>query len=119
MFIEHLFQGPESKTENLQSLVVYDPPSNSQILKEPGFLNPTVPTIIHFPSTQAAEAINSSDSIRSYLYIDQHPGFANPFSPNYNKPASRIAYTRTLKILRDNLGPKLDLEKVSSLKDTF
>ena len=111
--IEHYFLGsnPES-TEYLKSLIIYDPPSNSQILRGKPFVNSTIPTIIHFPSTQATEAINSSDSIRSYVYMDQHTGFANPSATNYNKPAARIAYTRTLKLLRDNLGLKFDLERV-------
>lgn len=110
-FIKIIFK--ENKLQELlQSLIVYDPPSNSPALMDSSFLETKVPTIIHFPSSQAGETINSSDYIRSYVYMDQAPGFADPSSPTFNKPAARIAYTRTLKLLRDNLGPKFDLEKV-------
>jgi hypothetical protein len=112
-FIELFFKARQpEKDSNLRCLILYDPPAHSQYLKDSEFLSSTIPVVIHFPSTQSNEAINSSDYIRSYVYIDQLPGFSNPSSPSYNKPSSRIAYTRTLKLLRETLGPKFDLEKV-------
>src|SRR5277367_2958253 len=108
-FLEQFVQNPNIAPK---SIIIYDPPSNSVARKEEPLLNYPIPIIIHFAGTQSAEAINSSDSVRSYVYEDQQRGFANPLSPNYNKPASRIAYTRTLKLLRDTLGPTFDLENV-------
>lgn len=96
-----------------KSIIIYDPPPSSLARKEEPLLSYPMPIIIHFSGSQSAEAINSSDSVRSYVYEDQQRGFANPSSPNYSTQASRIAYTRTLKLLRDSLGPTFDLEKVS------
>ena len=107
-FLEQFVQNPNVAPK---SIIIYDPPPNSMARKEEPLLNFPIPIIIHFAGTQSAEAINASDSVRSYVYEDQKQGFANPSSPNYNKPASRIAYTRSLKLLRDTLGPTFDLEK--------
>lgn len=94
--------------KKLRAVAIFDPPSGA-LPKLPVAIR----TIVHFASTQASEAINSVDSIRSYVYPDTHPGFANEKSDGYDKTAFRIAYTRTLKLLRDELGPNFDLEKVS------
>jgi len=96
----------------LRSLIIYDPPADSRFLTEASFLASPILTVLHLSSPTAKGAINSSDAIRSFVYPQQLRGFANPNSASYNKPASRIAYTRTLKLLRDTLGPKFDLEKV-------
>jgi hypothetical protein len=92
---------------SLRALIIFDPPS-SALPKLPV----EIPTIVHFAGTHASEAINAFDSIRSYVYPDTDPGFANEKSEAFDKPAFRIAYTRTLKLLRDSLGPNFDLEKV-------
>jgi len=109
-FLEQFVHNPNVAPK---SIVIYDPPPNSLARREEPLLTYPIPIIIHFSGTQSAEAINSSDSVRSYAYEDQQRGFANPSSPNHSKQASRIAYTRTLKLLRDTLGPMYDLEKVS------
>jgi hypothetical protein len=95
---------------HLRALIVFDPPSSA--LPE---LPVELPTIVHFAGSHASEAINSVDSIRSYVYPDTHTGFANEKSEAFDKPTFRIAYTRTLKLLRENLGPNFDIEKVLPL----
>jgi len=98
---------------NLRALVIFDPPPAAAW---PKTLPATIRTIVHFASTQADEAINSVDSIRSFLYPDTDAGFANEKTDAFDKPAFRIAYTRTLKLLRDELGPDFDLEKVRRME---
>jgi hypothetical protein len=95
----------------LKSLVIYEPPI-AEALKTDIFSK--VPTVLHLPSIQEedTDVLNSAYSIRTYVYQGQKPGFANRSSPNYDKAASGIAYTRTLKHLRERLGPLFDLEKV-------
>jgi hypothetical protein len=96
----------------LKSLIIYDPSPDSRFLADPAFIASAIPTVLHLSMTGSGLAVNSSDSTRSYLYPTQNEGFANPASAVYDKPASRIAYTRTLKLLREELGPSFDLEKV-------
>jgi hypothetical protein len=97
--------------KSLKTLVIYEPPV-ADAWKADIFLK--VPTVLHLPSIREEDAavLNSADPIRTYVYQGQKPGFANRSSPNYDKAASGIAYTRTLKHLRERLGPSFDLEKV-------
>jgi len=98
---------------HLQTLIIYDPPENTQHVADSRFLKSSAMNIIvHLPESNASRAINSSDAVRSYVYMEQTSGFCNPTSPSYSKPAAQMAYTRTLKLLRDSFGPNFDLEKV-------
>jgi len=111
--LQSLREMPSHFAFALRSLIIYDPVSNSPSLEDPSFVANPIPIVLHLSSTVEMLAINSSDTIRSYVYPSQSHGFANPTSLNYNKPATRIAYTRTLKLLRDTLGPNFDLEEVT------
>ena len=92
--------------------IFYDPPADSDLVKQLLLSEATCPAILHFPSTQVAEATGGTEWIRPYVYANQERGFAIQASPSYNKSAAQLAYTRTLQVLRDDFGPKFDLEKV-------
>lgn len=59
------------------------------------------------------EAITSSCAGKANIKVHRYPdcghAFANPARPNYNKPATMMAYSATLANLRRNLGPMFDL----------
>ena len=60
-------------------------------------------------SEQTRAAYAENDAVAVYVYPTCAPGFTFPADPAYDKPASRIAHTRTLELLRRELGPRYDL----------
>lgn len=55
------------------------------------------------------DAYRSAENVTVHAYPLAAPGFTIPGHPAYDKPASRIAHTRTLELLRRELGPRYDL----------
>jgi carboxymethylenebutenolidase len=49
------------------------------------------------------------DGVSAYLYRDGKPGFADPDSPSWNPYVAGIAYSRSLGLLRNKLGPHYNL----------
>src|SRR5690606_14632674 len=47
--------------------------------------------------------------VEAYVYPEAPHPFANPFRAGYSKPATELAYSRTLAVLRQTLGPRLNL----------
>lgn len=54
-------------------------------------------------------ALAGRPHIERYVYPGSAPGFADPASPHYDKPAALMAYSRTLSMLRKVMGPLFDL----------
>ena len=50
-----------------------------------------------------------AENVAVHAYPTAAPGFTFPGDAAYDKPASRIAHTRTLELLRRELGPRYDL----------
>ncbi|WP_248324513.1 MULTISPECIES: dienelactone hydrolase family protein [unclassified Caballeronia] len=73
------------------------------------------PMVFHFAETQASDAFAGKPQIQRYIYSGCAPGFAAPAasadSP-YDKPAALMAYSRTLGLLREVLGPVYDLDRL-------
>lgn len=56
------------------------------------------------------EATASNNHIRLYRYPEADHAFASDERPSYNRAATELAYSRTLRALRSALGPEFDLE---------
>jgi carboxymethylenebutenolidase len=73
-----------------------------------------VPVMFHFTDNDA-EAFGRLRSrfpdVEVFFYRGIAPGFAEP-GPGNDKSADNLAYTRTLELLRRNLGPRFDLDKI-------
>ncbi|VXA97471.1 Dienelactone hydrolase [Burkholderia sp. 8Y] len=73
------------------------------------------PMVFHFAEPQASDAFAGKPPIQRYVYSGCAPGFAEPAanadSP-YDKPAALMAYSRTLALLREVLGPVYDLDRL-------
>ncbi|MGQ3028768.1 MAG: dienelactone hydrolase family protein [Ferrovibrionaceae bacterium] len=77
------------------------------------------PMVIHIAEkdgycpTAAQDAIKAAFADRSDVEIYVYPGcdhaFATPGRPQFDKPATLMAYSRSLALLRKVLGPKYDL----------
>ncbi|KAF3941513.1 hypothetical protein ABW19_dt0201565 [Dactylella cylindrospora] len=53
-----------------------------------------------------------SKHVKVRVYQDTKPGFAERVSVHYNATSASLAYTRTLGVLRDCVGPEIDLEDI-------
>jgi carboxymethylenebutenolidase len=72
------------------------------------------PVMFHFadPDAAAFERLrNRFPAIEVFLYRGIAPGFAEA-GDRFDKSAQALAYTRTLELLRRNLGPRYDLDKI-------
>ncbi|MDR5856344.1 dienelactone hydrolase family protein [Caballeronia sp. LZ062] len=73
------------------------------------------PMVFHFPEQQSSEAFVGHAQIQRYIYSGCAPGFAAPArhaDSRYDKPAALMAYSRTLGLLRDVMGPVYDLDRL-------
>ena len=78
------------------------------------------PVAMHFAENDrhlSAEAVArvkaafaGSPDVAIYLYAGVSPGFARSASPTYDKPAARLAHSRSIALLRGAIGPHYDLE---------
>ena len=59
---------------------------------------------------EAEAALAGKPHIERHVYPGCAPGFADPASPHYDKPAALMAYSRTLSMLRKVMGPLFDLD---------
>ncbi len=60
----------------------------------------------------AAARGRASPTSSLHIYPDCGHGFANPRNPNYDKPAAMMAYSRSIALLRRELGPIYDLSRL-------
>jgi carboxymethylenebutenolidase len=77
------------------------------------------PMVFHFAENDAlcppdvreriSAALRQRPQIEQYVYPGCDHAFATPARPQYNKPATMMAYSRTLALLRKVLGPVYDL----------
>ena len=77
------------------------------------------PMVFHFPEQDAhcppevreriSNALKTRPQIEQYVYAGCDHAFANPSRKSYDKPATMMAYSRTLTLLRKVLGPVYDL----------
>jgi carboxymethylenebutenolidase len=78
-----------------------------------------VPTVLHFAGADRFTPPAIIDAIRAtlagrvgveiYIYPDVSHAFNTPGRPSHDAPASGMAYTRTIALLRRVLGPHYDL----------
>ncbi|WP_429364325.1 dienelactone hydrolase family protein [Paraburkholderia sp. GAS32] len=77
------------------------------------------PMLFHFGGNDAfcppptrerlLEAFAKNPRIEAHVYSDCDHAFATPERPHYDKPAATMAYSRTVALLRNTLGPIHDL----------
>jgi carboxymethylenebutenolidase len=77
------------------------------------------PMVFHFPEQDAhcppevreriGSTLKTRPQIEQYVYVGCDHAFANPSRKSYDKPATMMAYSRTLTLLRKVLGPVYDL----------
>ncbi|SEB11581.1 dienelactone hydrolase family protein [Paraburkholderia sartisoli] len=77
------------------------------------------PMVFHFPELDAmcppdvrarvSAALSRQPHIEQYVYAGCDHAFATPGRAHYDKPATMMAYSRTLALLRKVLGPVYDL----------
>lgn len=73
--------------------------------------HPDVRILLHLPASAPFSA-PTSGALKIRLY-DSEPGFAIPASPTYDRLAASLAFSRTLKLLRETIGPyDVDLESI-------
>lgn len=82
----------------------------------------TCPVVFHFGGADehvpmaAVEAVKAKFEGRPEILVNVYEGaphaFANRFRETYNKPASGMAHSRTIALLRGVMGPVYDLEKL-------
>lgn len=81
-----------------------------------------VPTLLHLgetdthvpPDTQAllTDAAARNSMLSAHVYPGCGHGFAGPGRDNYDKPATMMACSRTLALLRGTMGPVFDLSSL-------
>lgn len=97
------------KLQFLKCIIFYDPPS-FEFLSD--YELEGVEILVHYSTAVIRGEVTSRKNFKVCGYADR-PGFCNPNLPSYDKVTTRIAYSATLKLLRETLGPQFDLEKVS------
>jgi carboxymethylenebutenolidase len=60
--------------------------------------------------TLVEEAFVGRPDMAIYVYPGTAPGFARDTAPNYDRAAAGLAYSRSIAVLRQTLGPRYDLE---------
>ncbi|MEO1199698.1 MAG: dienelactone hydrolase family protein [Pseudomonadota bacterium] len=80
----------------------------------------TCPLVLHFAGedkfcppearTKIYSALEAKPNVQLHLYDGQDHAFATPGREHYDKPATMMAYSRSLAALRRELGPIYDLE---------
>lgn len=88
-----------------------------QHLDELGDTN--TPVLLHIGETDAVVPPEARDALVAFASTQPHVsahvypgcghGFAGPTRDNYDKPATMMAYSRTLALLRGRMGPVFDL----------
>ena len=78
-----------------------------------------VPCVLHLGESDAKvpadarEALETAaaahSNVTTFTYLDCGHAFANPARESFDKPASMMAYSRTLAVLRREMGPIYDL----------
>ncbi len=56
-----------------------------------------------------ADAVAENSQLSMHTYAGCGHSFVSPSRPSYNKPATMMAYSRTLAVLRTQMGPSYDL----------
>ena len=78
------------------------------------------PLVLHFAEkdpgippeavARVRKAFAGRPDVAVYVYAGAAPGFARHTSTSYDKPAAGLAYSRSIGLLRQTLGPRYDLE---------
>ncbi|KIG03292.1 dienelactone hydrolase family protein [Caballeronia concitans] len=92
---------------DIDCAVAYYPDNPDACLKDLATIR--CPMVFHFADEQPSEAFAGKQHIERYVYPGCRAGFARPDSPQHDKPAALMAYSRTLALLRRVLGPVFDL----------
>ncbi len=84
--------------------------------------NITCPMVMHFAAedsfvppeavAQIRQAFESRSDVEIYYYPDVNHAFATPGRDSYHKPSTMMAYSRSLALLRNTLGPIYDLSQL-------
>lgn len=79
----------------------------------------TIPLAFHYgtedshcgPEVARVQAVvNAQENMSAWMYQGADHAFANRFRSFYDHAAAELAYTRTLALLRNTIGPRFDLE---------
>ncbi len=91
--------------------------------------NITCPTVLHFALndqfvpqeaiTRIEEALKSHPSVQTFTYPGVDHAFAREGGDHYNRPASLMAQSRTLQVLRAEMGPHYDLAALWDLHTKY
>ncbi|KAF3905955.1 hypothetical protein ABW21_db0202243 [Orbilia brochopaga] len=100
---------------NLAVLIAYYPTSLPASFPSEQFPRQVRRILLHIPDTQAASlVVPPTPALKTRIYPDAKPGFAEKTSVHYNPTAANLAYSRSLAIIRGTVGPEIDLEEIWS-----
>ncbi|KAK6348613.1 hypothetical protein TWF718_006402 [Orbilia javanica] len=99
---------------NLAALIVYYPTGLPSTFPSEEYPKRIRQIFIHVPDAQPFnfDITKKIPSLKFQLYQNAKPGFAEKLTINYNPIAQGLAHSRSLAIVREVLGPKVDLEEI-------
>lgn len=99
---------------NLAALICYYPTGLPSTFPSDDYPKRIRHIFIHIPDAQPFnfDITRKVPSLKYQLYQNAKPGFAEKMTINYNPIAQGLAHTRTLAVVREVLGPRVDLEEI-------
>ena len=76
-------------------------------------------TVIHCSGNETLARIDEQKALQVFSYQDTSIDFFSPKSVNFNKPATMIAYSRTLSAIRKSIGPIYNLTALWELHTQY
>ncbi|KAK6358675.1 hypothetical protein TWF730_007998 [Orbilia blumenaviensis] len=99
---------------NLVALIAYYPTGLPSTFPSEPYPERLRRILIQIPDGQTfnPDVTKHTQCLKFQLYQNAKPGFAEKLTANYNPIAAGLAHSRTLAVVRDTLGPELDLEEI-------
>jgi carboxymethylenebutenolidase len=101
-----------AKHPSIKCVVCYEPPHIDVAAS-------TCNVIIHSSAPETLNHLGDHSDLKVFSYSDVSNDFFSPTSANYNKPATLIAYSRTLEAIRNKIGPIYDLTALWELHTQY
>ncbi|MGB0636212.1 MAG: carboxymethylenebutenolidase [Gammaproteobacteria bacterium] len=101
-----------AKHSSIKCAVYYEPP-HIDVAKS------RCDVIIHSSTPEKFSHLEGHDNLKIFSYPDVSNDFFSPTSAGYNKPATLIAYSRTLEAIRNKIGPIYDLTALWELHTQY
>ncbi len=101
-----------AKHPSIKCIVCYEPPHIDIVTS-------ICDVIVHSSDPEIFSHLEGQSNLKVFSYPDVSNDFFSPTSASYNKPATLIAYSKTLEAIRKKIGPIYDLTALWELHTQY